>query len=222
MLLELRNVSKSFESGEGQVTVLNDLSLQLNTGQSLALTGESGAGKSTLLHLVAGLEPPDHGEILIKGQDITRLDDAGLAPIRRQSIGLVFQQFNLIPALTIGDNLSFQARLAGRYDRDWIAYLSQSLGLETLLARYPEEISGGQQQRVAVGRALALRPDLILADEPTGNLDEENGQAVLSLFLRLIAESGAGLLMVTHSARIAGACETRRHLSRGQLQASDS
>lgn len=221
MLLELRNVSKSFESGEGQVTVLNDLSLQLSAGQSLALTGESGAGKSTLLHLVAGLERPDHGEILIKGQDITKLDDAGLAAIRRQSIGLVFQQFNLIPALTIGDNLSFQARLAGRYDRDWIAHLSQNLGLETLLARYPEEISGGQQQRVAVGRALALRPDLILADEPTGNLDEENGQAVLSLFLRLIAESGAGLLMVTHSARIAAACETSRHLSRGQLQAFD-
>src|SRR6056300_4001 len=205
MLLELCNVSKSFESGEGRVTVLNDLSLQLSAGQSLALTGESGAGKYTLLHLVAGLERPDHGEILIKGQDITKLDDGGLDAIRRQSIGLVFQQFNLIPALTIGDNLSFQARLAGRYDRDWIAHLAQILGLETLLARYPEEISGGQQQRVAVGRALALRPDLILADEPTGNLDEENGQAVLSLFLRLIAESGAGLLMVTHSARIAAA-----------------
>ena len=221
MLLELRNVSKSFESGEGRVTVLKDLSLQLSAGHSLALTGESGVGKSTLLHLVAGLERPDHGEILIKGQDITKLNDAGLAPIRRQSIGLVFQQFNLIPALTIGDNLSFQARLAGRYDRDWIAHLSQGLGLETVLTRYPEEISGGQQQRVAVGRALALRPDLILADEPTGNLDEENGQAVLSLFLQLIAESGAGLLMVTHSERIAAACETRRHLSRGQLQAFD-
>lgn len=217
MLLDLRHLSKSFDTAEGPVRVLNDVSLTLAAGQSLALTGESGAGKSTLLHLVAGLERADAGYILINGQDVTQLDDAGLARIRRTSIGLVFQQFNLIPALTIAENLAFQARLAGRHDPDWIAHLSQTLGLEPLLARYPEEISGGQQQRVAVGRALALKPDLILADEPTGNLDEENAQIVLALFLDLLAESGAGLLMVTHSARIAAQLGAQQHLQRGTL-----
>ncbi len=217
MLLDLRHLSKSFDTAEGPVRVLNDVSLTLAAGQSLALTGESGAGKSTLLHLVAGLERADAGHILINGQDVTQLDDAGLARIRRTSIGLVFQQFNLIPALTIAENLAFQARLAGRHDPDWIAHLSQTLGLEPLLARYPEEISGGQQQRVAVGRALALKPDLILADEPTGNLDEENAQIVLALFLDLLAESGAGLLMVTHSARIAAQLGAQQHLQRGTL-----
>ncbi|MCV2876049.1 ABC transporter ATP-binding protein [Rhodobacteraceae bacterium XHP0102] len=217
MLLDLRHLSKSFDTAEGVVRVLNDVSLTLAAGQSLALTGESGAGKSTLLHLVAGLERADAGQILINGQDLTGLDDAGLAQIRRKSIGLVFQQFNLIPALTIAENLAFQARLAGRHDPSWIAHLSRTLGLEPLLARYPEEISGGQQQRVAVGRALALKPDLILADEPTGNLDEENAQIVLALFLDLLAESGAGLLMVTHSARIAAQLGAQQHLQRGTI-----
>jgi putative ABC transport system ATP-binding protein len=198
--------------------VLADVSLALAAGESLALTGESGSGKSTLLHLIAGLDRPDRGQIEVAGVALEALDDAGRARLRRDRIGLVFQQFNLIPSLTAGANLAFQARLAGRHDAGWCEYLAATLGLAALLHRYPEELSGGQQQRVAIGRALAVRPDLILADEPTGNLDEATGDAVLELMLGLVAETGAALLMVTHSGRLAARLDRRLHLAGGRVQ----
>jgi putative ABC transport system ATP-binding protein len=183
----------------------------------MALTGESGSGKSTLLHLAGGLDRPDGGAVLFDGRDIAGLGEAGLAAFRRESVGLVFQQFNLIPSLDAGANLAFQARLAGRHDPEWCARLAARLGLSGLLGRYPEQLSGGQQQRVAIGRALAGRPRLILADEPTGNLDEATGDAVLDLMLALTAETGAGLLMVTHSARLAARLGRRLNLAGGVL-----
>ncbi len=198
--------------------VLRDASLTLVAGASLALTGESGSGKSTLLHLIAGLDSVDSGEIRVGSALVTDLGDAGRARLRREAIGLVFQQFNLIPSLDVGANLAFQARLAGRLDRAWQAELGARLGLLDLLARYPEELSGGQQQRVAIGRALGARPALVLADEPTGNLDEATGDAVLDLLLGLVATSGAGLLMVTHSARLAARLDRRVTLRAGRLE----
>jgi putative ABC transport system ATP-binding protein len=218
VVLNVSGVSKSYASAEGRVAVLADVSLALAAGESLALTGESGSGKSTLLHLIAGLDRPDRGQIEVAGVALEALDDAGRARLRRDRIGLVFQQFNLIPSLTAGANLAFQARLAGRHDAGWCEYLAATLGLAALLHRYPEELSGGQQQRVAIGRALAVRPDLILADEPTGNLDEATGDAVLELMLGLVAETGAALLMVTHSGRLAARLDRRLHLAGGRVQ----
>jgi putative ABC transport system ATP-binding protein len=217
MLLALEQVSKSYSTGEGPLAVLRGVSMSLDAGESLALTGESGSGKSTLLHLAGGLDRPDGGAVLFGGRDIAGLGEADLAAFRRESVGLVFQQFNLIPSLDAGANLAFQARLAGRHDAEWCARLAERLGLSKLLGRYPEQLSGGQQQRVAIGRALAGRPRLILADEPTGNLDEVTGDAVLDLMLALTAETGAALLMVTHSARLAGRLGRRLNLAGGML-----
>ncbi|PQO24662.1 ABC transporter ATP-binding protein [Rhodobacteraceae bacterium WD3A24] len=217
MLLDIRDVTKSYDSAEGRIEVLRGVSLQLAAGRSLALTGESGSGKSTLLHLVAGLDAPDAGEISVAGRAVTGLGDAGRAALRRDAIGLVFQQFNLVPSLTVAANLAFQARLAGRYEPERVAEIAARLGLDGLKDRYPEQLSGGQQQRVAIGRALAAAPALILADEPTGNLDEATGDSVLDRMLDLVADQGAGLLMVTHSPRLAGRLDARAHLAAGRI-----
>ena len=216
-MLAVNNVSKSYPSAQGAVPVLRDVSLSLAPGASLALTGESGSGKSTLLHLAAGLDAPDAGSITVAGRPLAGLGDAARARLRREAIGLVFQQFNLVPSLDIRANLAFQARLAGRLDPAWQAELTDRLGLAPLLARYPEQLSGGQQQRVAIGRALAARPPLLLADEPTGNLDEATGDAVIALFLELVADAGASLLLVTHSPRLAALADARATLRGGTL-----
>ena len=218
MLLNVRQLKKSFATAEGPVHVLHGVDLNLDRGASLALTGESGSGKSTLLHLVAGLDRPDSGDILIEGKELTTLDDTGLALLRRETVALVFQQFKLIPSLDVAANLAFHARLPGRYDPERLRVLADRLGLAGILRRYPEQLSGGQQQRVAIGRALAARPRLILADEPTGNLDETTGDTVLALMLSLVAESGAALLMATHSQRLAGRLDRRLHLHAGRFE----
>lgn len=217
MLLQVSELWKSFASDGGQQDILRGVTLELEGGQTLALTGESGSGKSTLLHLIAGLDAPDRGEIRIAGAPMSGAGDGERAALRRDRIGLVFQQFNLIPALDVAGNLAFQARLCGRDDPQWRKHLAARLGLEPYLGRYPEALSGGQQQRVAIGRALAARPALILADEPTGNLDEATGDGVIDLLLDLVADSGAGLLMVTHSQRLAGRLGRRIHLKGGQI-----
>ncbi|MGF1445809.1 MAG: ABC transporter ATP-binding protein [Pikeienuella sp.] len=216
-VLTVRDVTKSYASPEGPVPVLRGVSLELAAGESLALMGESGSGKSTLLHVVGALEPADAGRVEICGAEITGLRDAARAEIRRSRLGIVFQQFNLIPSLTVAGNLAFQARLAGREDPNWTARLADRLGLSGLLGRYPEELSGGQQQRVAIGRALAPRPALLLADEPTGNLDESTSDAVLDLALDLVSETGCAFFMVTHSARLAARLGRQMRLSAGQL-----
>jgi putative ABC transport system ATP-binding protein len=217
MLLTLTGVTKTYASGEGPLRVLDSIDLALAAGQSLALTGESGSGKSTLLHLVAGLDAADAGSILLDGTEVTQADDAARAALRRGTVGLVFQQFNLIPSLDVAANLAFQARLAGRNDPNYTLQLADTLGLSSLLSRYPEQLSGGQQQRVAIGRTLAVRPKLVLADEPTGNLDEATGDNVLDLLLRLVRDTNASLLMVTHSTRLANRLDARVHLSAGRL-----
>ena len=217
MLLVAEHLSKAYPTSEGPLAVLRGVSLALQAGESMALTGESGSGKSTLLHLLGGLDTPDEGVIRIEGRDIAKLGEAGLAAFRRETVGLVFQQFNLIPSLNVAANIAFQARLAGRHDAAWCEALAGRLGLSKFLTRYPEQLSGGQQQRVAIGRALAAKPRLLLADEPTGNLDEATGDAVLDLMLALTAETGAALLMVTHSERLAARLSRRLHLAGGRL-----
>ncbi|KPC45414.1 ABC transporter [Pseudomonas amygdali pv. morsprunorum] len=216
-MLQVRNVFKRYTTAQGPLTVLRGVDLNLTQGESLALMGESGSGKSTLLHLVAGLDQVDDGSIEVAGQRLDLMNESQLANWRRTEIGLVFQQFNLIGSLKIADNLAFQARLAGRVDAAWQAHLIERLGLAALLDRYPEQLSGGQQQRVAIGRALASRPGLLLADEPTGNLDETTSDEVLQLLLDVLADSPTSLLMVTHSQRVADRLARKVVLHLGRL-----
>ncbi|MEE5116770.1 ABC transporter ATP-binding protein [Pseudomonas alliivorans] len=216
-MLQVRDVFKNYTTAQGPLAVLRGVDLQMTRGDSLALMGESGSGKSTLLHLIAGLDHADSGTIEIAGQRLDLMTESQLANWRRTEIGLVFQQFNLIGSLKVADNLAFQARLAGRYDPAWQARLIERLGLGELLDRYPEQLSGGQQQRVAIGRALASRPGLLLADEPTGNLDETTSDEVLQLLLDLLDDSATTLLMVTHSTRIAVRLARKQVLHLGRL-----
>ncbi|KAF0677570.1 ABC transporter ATP-binding protein [Profundibacterium mesophilum] len=216
-MLDVRDLRKFYPGEAGPVPVLRGIDLSLGPGETLALTGESGSGKSTLLHLIGGLDHPDGGSIELDGIDVTALDDAGRAALRRRTVGVIFQQFNLIPSLDVARNIAFQAKLAGQHDADWTTELAARLGLSDHLHKYPEQLSGGQQQRVAIGRTLAARPRLVLADEPTGNLDEETGAAVLGLMLRLVEETGAALLTVTHSDRLAARMGRRLHLRHGRI-----
>nr|WP_255698849.1 ABC transporter ATP-binding protein [Yoonia sp. I 8.24] len=216
-MLTVENIHKTYATADGPFAVLRGISLGLSAGETLALTGESGSGKSTLLHIIGGLDTADQGRVLLDDTDIAALDDDGRAAIRRGSIGVVFQQFNLIPSLKIVDNIAFQARLAGRYDPAWAATLAERMGLTSQLNKYPEQLSGGQQQRVAIARTLAPKPRLVLADEPTGNLDEETAAIVMDLILELIRETQAGLLMVTHSQALAARMQRRVHLRAGQI-----
>ena len=216
-LLRVVGVKKNYATPQGALEILRGVDFSLEAGASLALMGESGSGKSTLLHLVGALDQADAGDIFLDDMSLATLGEAARAALRRETLGIVFQQFNLIPSLTVANNLAFQARIAGRFDPDWQGELTRRLGLAELVARYPEQLSGGQQQRVAVGRALASRPRLLLADEPTGNLDEATGDAVLTLALELVAATGCAFLMATHSARLAARLGRRALLSGGGL-----
>jgi putative ABC transport system ATP-binding protein len=167
--------------------------------------------------LACGIDRVDAGSVIMDGQDIGAFRDVQRANYRRTKVGLVFQQFNLIPSLDVASNLAFHSRLAGRHEPKWVDELTDRLGLGGLLKRYPEQLSGGQQQRVAIGRTLAARPRLVLADEPTGNLDEATGNAVVSTMLSLVADTGAALLMVTHSLRLAAKLDIHVNLSAGRV-----
>jgi len=219
MLLNIQDVVKTYDQGGGPLRVLDGVNLQLDRAETLALTGESGSGKSTLLHLVGGLDAPDSGEITLDGQSLSGLDDPGRAALRRDKVGIIFQQFNLVPSLNVRDNVSFQARLAGRHEADWCHRIALRLGLAGQLDQYPETLSGGQQQRVAIARTLAARPRLILADEPTGNLDETTADAVLDLMLDAVRDTGTALLTVTHSPRIAARLGRQLRLEHGKIVA---
>jgi putative ABC transport system ATP-binding protein len=217
IVLSVRNLTKTYRAAGEQIAVLRGVNLSVAAGERVALSGESGSGKSTLLHLIAGLDCPDGGEIRLADTSVSDLTDAGRATLRRDRLGLVFQQFNLIPSLNVRDNLVFQSRIAGRHDPAWHAELVERLGLGDLLHRYPEQLSGGQQQRVAIGRALAAKPLLLLADEPTGNLDEAAADDFLALARDLVARTGCGFLMVTHSARLAATLDRQIDLHAGLI-----
>src|ERR1700722_1507488 len=216
-MLSVRKLTKTYRTAGEEIAVLRGVDFELTAGERVALTGESRSGKSTLLHLIAGLDRADSGEIDVARAPVVQLNEAGLAALRRERLGLVFQQFNLIPSLRVRDNLAFQSRIAGRHDAVWQTELAERLGLSDLLDRYPEQLSGGQQQRVAIGRALAVKPLLLLADEPTGNLDEATADGVLALTRDLVAQTGCSLLMVTHSIRLAATLDRHVHLSAGLI-----
>jgi len=222
-MLELKNVSKSFHDGESELHVLEGIDLELQSGHSLALLGASGSGKSTLLQVAAGLDEPDEGEVRMLGQLLPALAERDLALFRRRHLGFVFQQFNLLPGLNVNDNLLFQRRLNRMPDRAaWVDDLVAELELGDLLNRAVEVLSGGQQQRVAIARALAHTPDLVFADEPTGNLHDTLSRQVMRMFTRLVEEAGSALLMVTHNREMASFTQRQLMLREGHLHAIDA
>ena len=218
MVLNLKAIQKSFRTNEGEVPVLSDISLSLLAGETLALRGESGSGKSTLLHIAGALELPDGGSVEIAGKNLSEMDDAERAAIRRRDVAIIFQQFNLIPSLTVASNITFQANLSGPVDKTKIEKIVSALGLSDQMKKYPEALSGGQQQRVAIARALVAEPKLLLADEPTGNLDEKTAQAVLEQMLKLVGETDTALMVVTHSRNVAARMDRQLLLIEGKLQ----
>jgi putative ABC transport system ATP-binding protein len=221
-MLEIRALSKSFSEADKSVCVLDDLDLVLEPGETAALLGESGSGKTTLLNLISGLDQPDGGEILVDSESTQQFSDAAWNELRRTKLGLVFQQYHLVPTLNVEDNLKLQARLAGKLDQTLFERLAGKLGLNDMLGRLPHQLSGGQQQRVAIGRALMHQPKLVLADEPTGNLDETTSEQVMELLLEVVSSSGSALLMVTHSHHMASFLQHRLQLSGGRISRSSS
>ena len=219
-MLKLKSIFKSFHDGESELQVLRGVDLELNAGDSVAMLGASGNGKSTLLQIAAGLENPDSGDVYLFGQVLSSMNERDLALLRRRHLGFVFQQFNLLPGLNVRDNILFQRRLNRLSDRDsWIDELTAVLGLGPLLKRPVEVLSSGQQQRVAMARALAHKPRLVFADEPTGNLHDTLSRQVMELLVRLVEESGCGLLLVTHNREMAGFDSRRLLLEEGHLHA---
>ena len=218
MVLKLNSIRKSYGTNEGKVLVLNDVSLTLFAGETLALRGESGSGKSTLLHIAGALELPDEGHVEIGGKELSKMDETGRAAVRRKDIAIVFQHFNLIPSLNVAANINFQANLSGPVDKIKLEKIVSSLGLSDQMGKYPEALSGGQQQRVAIARALVTEPKLLLADEPTGNLDEQSAQSVLEQMLTLVAETNTALMVVTHSRNVAARMDKELQLIGGRLK----
>ena len=218
MVLKLNSIRKSYSTNEGKVLVLNDVSLTLFAGETLALRGESGSGKSTLLHIAGALELPDEGHVEIGGKELSKMDDTERAAVRRKDIAIVFQHFNLIPSLNVAANINFQANLSGPVDKIKLEKIVSSLGLSDQMGKYPEALSGGQQQRVAIARALVTEPKLLLADEPTGNLDEQSAQSVLEQMLTLVAETNTALMVVTHSRNVAARMDKQLRLIGGRLK----
>jgi putative ABC transport system ATP-binding protein len=197
--------------------VLRQLDFAMTASSSVALLGDSGSGKSTLLHLIAGLERPDSGEIIFDGHRIHTDPESTLAAIRRSELSLVFQQFHLISTLTVLDNIRFQAALCQRFEQNYEAELIDRLDLGSQLKKFPHQLSRGQQQRVAIARSLLHKPQLVLADEPTGNLDEKSSLEVMGLFSDLVKQAGSSLLMVTHSQAMAAFMNRRVQLHNGKL-----
>ena len=216
-MLSIKQLSKSYQYADVRQQVLNQLEFEMEAASSVALLGESGSGKSTLLHLIAGLDRPDSGEIKFAGHAVHSDTESSLAEMRRAQLSLVFQQFHLISTLTILDNIRFQAALCQRLDPEYETELIERLGLGTQLKKFPYQLSRGQQQRVAIARALMHKPELVLADEPTGNLDETSSLEVMKLFTDLVRQAGSSLLMVTHSPAMAGFMDRRVQLHNGGL-----
>ncbi len=213
-----RDLTKVYGDGDTAVTALDGLSVEIGAGRFTAIMGPSGSGKSTLMHCLAGLDSPTRGQVLLGDTDLTRLRDGELTKVRRERIGFVFQAYNLLPTLSAKDNILLPLELGGRRpDQDWLDTLVDVLGLADRLTHRPSELSGGQQQRVAVARALVGRPDVVFADEPTGNLDSRSGAEVLGFLRRSVRELGQTVVMVTHDPIAASYADRVLLLADGRL-----
>jgi putative ABC transport system ATP-binding protein len=219
--LIIRRLRHAYREGARVREVLRGIDLDAGAGECIALVGRSGSGKSTLLNLISGLEPPDSGSVVINGRDLTRMDERGRTLFRRRHIGFVYQFFNLLPTLTVLENLLLPLEL-NRRDPERAHALLDEVGLADRAGDFPDRLSGGEQQRVAIARALVHEPALVLADEPTGNLDEETGRRVLELLTRLARGNGGILLIVTHAREIAAGADRVMVLADGTLAPADA
>lgn len=218
-ILEVKNLCKTYGKGETEVKALNNVSFSVDKGEFVAIIGPSGSGKSTLLHILGGVDVPTRGSVIINGEDISKLNETALAIFRRRQIGLIYQFYNLIPILTVEENLTLPLRLDGRKpDERQTEYLVKTLGLENRLDHLPNQLSGGQQQRVSIGRALINNPALMLADEPTGNLDSENSKEIVSLLRKFNKEQNQTVIIITHDERIALAADRIIEIEDGKIK----
>lgn len=220
LIVEIRNLSKSYRRGDQVVPVLNDISFDVATGEFLGLMGPSGSGKSTLLNLIAGIDKPDSGTLRVAGADITELPEAALAQWRAANVGFIFQFYNLMPVLSAFENVDLPLLLTGlskKERRERVELALRMVGLEDRMDHRPSELSGGQQQRVAIARAIITDPAIVVADEPTGDLDRISAEEILRLLDRLNREMGKTIIMVTHDPRAAAKAHSIRHLEKGEL-----
>jgi len=218
-LLSVENISKSYQSGNsGAVLPLNGVNLQVLPGERIILLGKSGSGKTTFLNLLGGVDRPSRGRILFQDRDITTLSPVELAQYRRKEVGFIFQAFNLFPTLTVGENMMLPLELLGRSDQETARDILAAVGLDGLWNKFPEQLSGGEQQRVAIARALVKSPSIILADEPTGNLDQETSETILQLIDAVCRERTATLIMATHNAEALWIADRKFRLRSGVLE----
>jgi len=221
-LVQVRNLRLTVPSAAGPVNILRGIDLDIAAGEAVGIVGPSGSGKTSLLMVLAGLERATGGSILLAGHTVTAMDEDALARLRRETVGIVFQAFHLIPTMTALENVAVPLELAGL--RDAMTRATQALdavGLSHRLTHLPGQLSGGEQQRVALARAFAPRPRLLLADEPTGNLDQATGETVMDLLFRLRAETGTTLMLITHDSHLAARCTRRVHLADGRVAEMD-
>jgi putative ABC transport system ATP-binding protein len=219
-IIQLINLTKTFREGSKQLCVLNKVNLTLRRGGIYILLGRSGSGKSTILNLLSGIDLPTDGQVIINGADLTEMNEQGRTLFRRKHIGFVFQFFNLIPTLTVEENLLLPLELNGRHgrnERQLVRDLLAKVGLEDRAGSFPDRLSGGEQQRVAIARAIIHEPDIILADEPTGNLDFETGLHVIDLLDKLVRENGTTMIMATHSRDVIGLADKIFRVHEGKL-----
>lgn len=218
MVLALKDIHLSLPGSGGTVPILHGVSMSLPAAASVAVVGPSGSGKTSLLLICAGLLRPTSGQIVFEGRDISAADEGALSALRRDRMGIVFQNFHLIPTMTAVENVAIPMELAGIEDAgDRAAQTLSSVGLGHRLAHYPSQLSGGEQQRVAIARALAMKPRLILADEPTGNLDQDTGRSIMNLLFERVQAQGATLVLVTHDPALASACNMQVHIKDGRV-----
>ncbi len=219
-MLKVSGLSKHYQSGRVSQTIFDQLELEIGPGEVVALVGASGSGKTTLLNLLSAIDIPDSGQVWIDGQDIHALAEPHRTLLRRQQLGFVFQFFNLIPTLSVGENVALPMELTGHAPaetRQRVNHLLERVGLNHFYDRYPDSLSGGEQQRTAIARALSHHPKILLADEPTGNLDEETGRKVIALLNELARDQGTSMLIVTHSPSVAQTADRVLRLQHGEL-----
>ena len=220
-LFKLKNVNKVVTSPEGMLTILSDISFEISRGETIAIVGASGAGKSTLLGLMAGLDKPSGGEIILNNNNLASLNEDQRAEIRANNIGFVFQSFHLIPSLNAIENVMFPLELSGKENaRQRASEISQGMGMKDRVTHYPHQLSGGEKQRVAIARAFAGKPSVLFADEPTGNLDAKTGKNIIETMFALNKTSSTTLILVTHDKKLAEMCDRKILLEAGKL-ASD-
>lgn len=221
MLLQIENLCKSFPAavGKSRIEVLSDLDLQVDQGETVAVVGHSGSGKSTLLSLLAGLDLPTSGTLKLNSRDLTRMDEAELTRFRAENIGIVFQQFHLMPHLNALENVQLPLEIFGETDfADRACRALEQVELQDRVNHFPHQLSGGECQRVAIGRSIVTQPAILLADEPTGNLDSRTGEHVADVLFELVRTTGMTMVLVTHNEKLAGRCSRQLTLAEGKLQ----